>query len=185
MSAVRKKLRLGDLLVENRIISQLQLDAALDEQRKSGRKLGKIMVDHGYLTEDALLIFLSRQLGVPFVELAHYQFEPDVIAVLPEIYARRFRAVALKDKGDSLLVGMSDPTNIFAYDELSRIVGRSIDMAVVREQELLDTIERVYKQTDRISGIAEQLSDELKEGDFDVAQLAAGADLSEARTSAR
>jgi len=180
MSAVRKKLRLGDLLVENRIISQLQLDAALDEQRKSGRKLGKIMVDHGYLTEDALLIFLSRQLGVPFVELAHYQFEPDVIAVLPEIYARRFRAVALKDKGDSLLVGMSDPTNIFAYDELSRIVGRPIDMAVVREQELLDTIERVYKQTDRISGIAEQLSDELKEGDFDVAQLAAGADLSEA-----
>jgi MSHA biogenesis protein MshE len=180
MSAVRKKLRLGDLLVENRIISQLQLDAALDEQRKSGRKLGKIMVDHGYLTEDALLIFLSRQLGVPFVELAHYQFEPDVIAVLPEIYARRFRAVALKDKGDSLLVGMSDPTNIFAYDELSRIIGRPIDMAVVREQELLDTIERVYKQTDRISGIAEQLSDELKEGDFDVAQLAAGADLSEA-----
>lgn len=180
MSAVRKKLRLGDLLVENRIISQLQLDAALEEQRKSGRKLGKIMVDRGYLTEDAMLIFLSRQLGVPFVELAHYQFEPDVVAVLPEIYARRFRAVALKEKGDALLVGMSDPTNIFAYDELARIIGRPIDMAVVREQELLDTIERVYKQTDRISGIAEQLSDELKEGDFDVAQLAVGADLSEA-----
>ncbi len=180
MSAVRKKLRLGDLLVENKIISQGQLDAALEEQRKSGRKLGKIMIDHGHLSEDALLIFLSRQLGVPFVELAHYQFEADVVALLPEIYARRFRAVALKDKGDSLLVGMSDPTNIFAYDELARIIGRPIEIAVVREQELLDTIERIYKQTDQISGIAEQLSDELKEGDYDVAQFAAGADLSEA-----
>ncbi len=180
MNIARKKLRLGDLLVESKIISQLQLDTALDEQRKLGRKLGRILVDKGYLTEDGLLTFLSRQLAVPFVELSHYQFEPAVIALLPEIYARRFRAIALKDKGDSLLLGMSDPTNLFAYDELARIIGRPIDIAVVREQELLDIIERVYKQTDRISGIAEQLSDELREGDFDVAQLAADADLSEA-----
>ena len=180
MNIARKKLRLGDLLVESKIISQLQLDTALDEQRKLGRKLGRILVDKGYLTEDGLLTFLSRQLAVPFVELSHYQFEPTVIALLPEIYARRFRAIALKDKGDSLLLGMSDPTNLFAYDELARIIGRPIDIAVVREQELLDIIERVYKQTDRISGIAEQLSDELREGDFDVAQLAADADLSEA-----
>ncbi len=180
MNIARKKLRLGDLLVESKIISQLQLDTALEEQRKLGRKLGRILVDKGYLTEDGLLTFLSRQLAVPFVELSHYQFEPAVIALLPEIYARRFRAIALKDKGDSLLLGMSDPTNLFAYDELARIIGRPIDIAVVREQELLDIIERVYKQTDRISGIAEQLSDELREGDFDVAQLAADADLSEA-----
>ncbi len=180
MNIARKKLRLGDLLVESKIISQLQLDTALEEQRKLGRKLGRILVDKGYLTEDGLLSFLSRQLAVPFVELSHYQFEPAVIALLPEIYARRFRAIALKDKGDSLLLGMSDPTNLFAYDELARIIGRPIDIAVVREQELLDIIERVYKQTDRISGIAEQLSDELREGDFDVAQLAADADLSEA-----
>ena len=180
MNVSRKKLRLGDLLVESRIISKLQLDAALEEQRKSGRKLGKILVDHGYLTEDALLTFLSQQLSVPFVELGHYQFEAPVVALIPEIYARRFRAVALKDKGATLLVGMSDPTNIFAYDELARIIARPLEVAVVREQELLDTIDRIYRQTDRISGIAEQLSDELREGDFDVEQLAAGADLSDA-----
>ena len=180
MNAPRKKLRLGDLLVDSKIISQLQLDAALEEQRKSGRKLGKILVDHGYLTEDALLTFLSQQLSVPFVELGHYQFEAAVVALIPEIYARRFRAVALKDKGATLLVGMSDPTNIFAYDELARIIARPLEVAVVREQELLDTIDRIYRQTDRIFGIAEQLSDELREGDFDVEQLAAGADLSDA-----
>jgi MSHA biogenesis protein MshE len=75
---------------------------------------------------------------------------------------------------------MSDPTNLFAYDELARILARPIDIAVVREQELLDVIERVYKQNDRISGIAEQLSDELRDGDFDVIQFSADADMSEA-----
>ncbi len=180
MNIARKKLRLGDLLVENRIIQQAQLDAALEEQRKLGRKLGRILIDKGHLTEDALLTFLSRQLGVPFVELGDFEFESALINTLPEIYARRFRAIVLQDKGSSLLLGMSDPTNLFAYDELTRILGQPIDIAVVREQELLDVIERVYKQNDRISGIAEQLSDELREGDFDVTQFAADADMSEA-----
>ena len=157
MNISRKKLRLGDLLVENRIIQQEQLDAALEEQRKLGRKLGRILIDKGHLSEDALLSFLSHQLSVPFVDLADIQFETALVQLLPEIYARRFRALVLQDKGSSLLIGMSDPTNLFAYDELARILARPIDIAVVREQELLDVIERVYKQNDRISGIAEQL----------------------------
>lgn len=180
MNISRKKLRLGDLLVENRIIQQFQLDAALEEQRKFGRKLGKILIDKGHLTEDALLTFLSHQLGVPFVELAGMQFEPAVVQLLPEVYARRFRALVLQDKDTALLIGMSDPTNLFAYDELARILGRPLEIAVVREQELLDVIERVYKQNDRISGIAEQLSDELREGDFDVLQFGTDVDMSEA-----
>ena len=180
MSTGRKKLRIGELLVDNRIISQQQLDAALAEQQRSGRKLGRILIDSAYLTEDALLSFLSQQLNLPFVELAHYRFEQSVVHLIPEIHARRFRAIALKDKGVSVQVGLSEPTNIFAYDELSRIIGRPIEIAVVREQELLDALERVYARSDRIVGIAEQLSDELKEGDFDVDQLAAGADLSDA-----
>ncbi len=180
MSSMRKKVRIGELLVENRIISQQQLDAALGEQQRSGRKLGRILVDSAYITEDALLTFLSQQLNLPFVELAHYRFEPAVTRLIPEIHARRFRAIALKDKGTAVQIGLSEPTNIFAYDELSRLIGRPIEVAVVREQELLDALERVYAQSDRISGIAEQLSDELKEGDFDVDQLAAGADLSDA-----
>lgn len=176
----RKKIRIGDLLVENKIISQVQLDAALADQKKSGRKLGQILVENGYLREESLLTFLSQQLKIPFVELAHYKFEPQVIKLIPEIHARRFRAIALKDKGDSILVGMSDPTNIFAFDELARAVRRPLELAVVREQELLDALDRVYRQSEQISGFAEQLSEELKESDFDVDQLAAGADLTDA-----
>lgn len=178
--SVRRKLRLGDLLVENKIISQQQLETALADQKRSGRKLGQILIESGYLSEDALLSFLSQQLNVPFVELTHYKFEPEVVQRVPEIVARRFRAIALKEKGNTLLVGMSDPTNIFAFDELTRVTNRQIDVAVVREQELLDILDRVYRQSAQISGLAEQLSDELKESDFDVDQLALGADLSEA-----
>ena len=177
---VRKKLRLGDLLVEHKIISQTQLEAALADQKKSGRKLGQILIENGYLREDALLTLLSQQLNVPFVELAHYKFEPSVVKLIPEILARRFRAIALKDKGATILVGMSDPTNIFAFDELARVINRPLDLAVVREQELLDTLDRIYRQSEQITGFAEQLSDELEASDYDVNQLAAGADLTEA-----
>jgi type II secretory ATPase GspE/PulE/Tfp pilus assembly ATPase PilB-like protein len=166
VTAVRKKLRLGELLVDNRVISQQQLDAALAEHKKSGRQFGRNLVDSAFISEDARLSFLSQQLDPPFVELAHYRFEPAVVRLIPEIHARRFRAIALKDKGDCVQVGLSDATNIFAHDELSRIIGRPIEVAVVRAQELLDSLERVYQHTDRITGIAGQLSDELKEGDF-------------------
>ncbi|MBX9607119.1 MAG: GspE/PulE family protein [Gammaproteobacteria bacterium] len=175
-----RKIRLGDLLVEKKIISSHQLELALAEQKKSGRKLGQVLVDTGSLTQDSLLSFLSEQLNVPFVELAHYQFEPDTVKLVPEVHARRFRVVALKQRGQVLQVGMADPTNFFAYDELTRITHRTIEIAVVRENELLEVLDRVYRQGDQISGLAEQLSDELKESDFDVDQLAAGADLSEA-----
>lgn len=175
-----RKIRLGDLLVEKKVISAHQLDLALAEQKKSGRKLGQVLVETGCLTQDSLLTFLSEQLNVPFVELGHYQFEPDTIKLIPEIHARRFRVIALKQRGTTLLVGMADPTNLFAYDELTRLVHRQIEIAVVREDELLEVIDRAYRQSDQISGLAEQLNDELKDSDFDVDQLAAGADLSEA-----
>ena len=92
MNISRKKLRIGDLLVENRIIQQVDLDSALEEQRKFGRKLGRILIDKGHLTEEALLSFLSHQLGVPFVELADIQFEPALVHLLPEVYAQIGRA---------------------------------------------------------------------------------------------
>lgn len=177
---MRQKIRLGDLLVENKIISQAQLDAALAEQKKTGRKLGKILFENGYLAEDQLLEFLSRQLNIPFIDLLHYPFKPEVVRLIPEIYARRFRALALEARDDGVLVGMSDPTNIFAYDELARILKRPVKIAVVREADLLRTIDTVYRRTEEISGLAEQLKQELSAGDFDIQELSVGADVQDA-----
>ncbi|MFQ5659801.1 MAG: GspE/PulE family protein [Gammaproteobacteria bacterium] len=178
--AVKKKIRLGDLLVEQKIISQAQLKAALDDQKKSGRKLGRILIENGYVEENRILEVLSQQLNIPYVDLLHYKFDPDTVRLLPELQARRFRAIALAKTGEGLLVGMADPTDIFAYDELSRTLQSPIRIAVVREADLLQTIDIVYRKTDEISGFAEQLSDELSESDVDLQALVSDADVSDA-----
>lgn len=176
----RKKIRLGDLLIEAKLISQIQLEEVLDKQKKSGQKLGRILIDEGYITEDKMLEALSQQLKIPFVDLLHYKFNPDVIKLIPEIQSRRFRAVALTTDDSGVLVGMADPTNIFAYDELSRILNKPIKLAVVREIDLLKTIDTVYRKTDEISGFAEQLNEELTETDIDLGALLADADVADA-----
>ena len=176
----RKKVRLGDLLIEHNLISQAQLEQALGEQKSSGQKLGRVLIDDGYVTEDQILEVLSQQLKIPFVDLLHYKFNPETIKLIPEIQARRFRAVALSSDDNGIMVGMSDPTNIFAYDELSRVLQKPIRLAVVRESDLLKTIDTVYRKTDQISGFAEQLNDELTESDVDLGALLADADVADA-----
>jgi len=178
--AIRKKIRIGDLLVENKLISQVQLEEALADQKKSGRKLGKILIDNGYIEENRMLEVLSRQLKIPFIDLEHYKFNADTVKLLPEIQARRFRAITLTRDANGVLVGMADPTDIFAYDELARILNDTVRLAVVRESDLLKTIDLVYRKTDQISGFAEELSDELAESDIDLADLVSTADVAEA-----
>jgi MSHA biogenesis protein MshE len=176
----RKKVRLGDLLIDHKLISQAQLEQALSEQKKNGQKLGRVLIDDGYLTEDQMLEALSEQLKIPFVDLLHYKFNPDVIKLIPEIQSRRFRSVALSTDESGILVGMADPTNIFAYDELSRILKKPIRLAVVREIDLLKTIDTVYRKTDQIDNFAEELNEELTESDIDLGALLADADVADA-----
>tara|TARA_R110002096_G_scaffold247936_1_gene440306 strand:- start:26109 stop:27857 length:1749 start_codon:yes stop_codon:yes gene_type:complete len=177
---LRRKVRLGDLLIEAKLISQSQLEQALAEQKKTGQKLGKVLIADGYLTEDQMLDALSQQLKIPFVDLLHYKFNPDIIKLIPEIQSRRFRAVALSADNSGVLVGMADPTNIFAYDELSRILNKPIKLAVVREIDLLKTVDTVYRKTEQISGFAEQLNEELTDSDIDLGALLADADVADA-----
>ncbi len=176
----RKKIRLGDLLIDHKLISQAQLEQALSEQKSSGQKLGRVLIAEGYLTENQILDALSEQLKIPFVDLSHYKFNPDIIKLIPEIQSRRFRAVALSMDDNGILVGMADPTNIFAYDELARILRRPIRLAVVREIDLLKTIDTVYRKTDQISSFAEELNEELTESDIDLGALLADADVADA-----
>ncbi len=167
----QKKIRLGDLLVENKIISQAQLQAALADQKKNGRKLGRTLVDNGFIEEIQLLEFLSQQLRVPFIDLKRYRFTPETVRLIPEIQARRYRAIALDATGADVLVGMADPTDIFAYDELSRVLQRPLRTAVVREGDMLQAFDTIYRRTEEISSFAEELGEELRERDIDLGQL--------------
>lgn len=180
MSETRRKVRIGDLLVENNVITDEQLQTALSEQKRTGRKLGKTLTDLGYLEEDQLLNFLSQQLDIPFVQLRHYNFDHELVKKLPEAQARRFRSIVLAERNGELLVGMADPMDIFAYDELTRILDQPVKQAVVRESELLNTLDLVYRRTDEIASLAEELEDEIGDEAFDLADLGSDSDVNEA-----
>ncbi len=169
--AARKKVRLGELLVRDGLITEDQLKTALAEQKRRGRRLGNTLIELGYASEDEVLNSLARQLEIKRVDLGRYEFDPEKVKLLPETLARRFRAIVLDDDGQSLLVGMADPTDIFAYDELSRHLKRPLRQAVVSENELIRMIDRVYRRTAEISNLAEELGQELSESDYDVERL--------------
>ncbi len=167
----RRKLRLGDLLVQNGLISEGQLQLALDEQKRSGAKLGRAVIDMGFVSEQKLLEALSRQLDIPYVDLRQFKFNERLVLRLPEAMARRFRAILLVEESDGLLVGMSDPLDLYALDELSRLLRQPLKPAVVRESELLDNLDRFYRRTNEIAELAGQLDERLEESDFDFSGL--------------
>src|SRR5690606_29124878 len=161
----RQKIRIGDLLVQNKVIAESQLMQALAEQKKTGRKLGRVLIDMGFLDEDRLLEFLAQQLGTQLIDLKHFKFKAETVRLLPETHARRFRALGLAESQKDVLVGMADPTDIFAYDELARLLKKPVRAALVREADLLLAIDLVYRRTAEISTLAGELGDELAAGD--------------------
>lgn len=156
-----EKIRLGEILLRQKLLSEEQLKSALDEQKRSGRKLGRIFVDAGYVTEEQIGDALARQFQVPFINLKHFNIKPGIATRLPETLARRFRAIVLEDLDKAYRIGMADPTDLSAYDEIGRVLKRDVQLAVVSEPLLLQTIDRVYRRTEEISGLAQELGAEL------------------------
>ena len=173
-----QKIRLGEILLQQKLISEEQLQLALIEQKRSRRKLGRVFVDSGFVSEDTISGALARQLNIPYIHLKQYSLKQQAVQRLPEMQARRFRAIVLEDQANLLLVGMADPTDLFAYDEIARITKRNISLAVVNEQELLQAIDRMYRRTEEITTLARELEQELGDDviDFGALGLSAGAE---------
>ena len=156
-----EKVRLGDLLVQQKLISQEQLKFALEQQKRSGRKLGRVLVDNAFVTEENISEALGKQLNIPYINLKYFNINIELVRLLQESQARRFRSMILEERNGMLLVGMADPTDLTAFDEITRIVKRDIDVAVVTEGQLLESIDRGYRRTDEISGLARELSEDI------------------------
>lgn len=169
--AFRKKIRLGDLLVEKGLITNDQLMLALQEQKKLGRKLGGTLVELGMIDEDSILNLLSSQLGIPLVNLSTFNYEDEVVRTLSESIARRYRAIVLEERTNDYLVGMADPTDIYALDEIQEKLSKTISQAIVRESSLLETFDKVYRRTEEISALAEELGQELSSGGEELSSL--------------
>lgn len=176
----RAKVRLGDLLVEKKLISETQLQSALTEQRKSGRKLGRVLIDSGYVEEEAMLTTLSAQIGIPYVDLSTFELNPQLIKRLPETDARRYRALILKETADGLLVAMGDPTDIFNYDAIVKALKCSIELAAVRESELLSTIDRMYSSSEQLQSLASEVGKDMSDSAVNLDRLIAVSSESDA-----
>jgi len=168
---VPQKFRLGDLLVQAGLITDAQLQEALQEQRNSGRKLGRVLIDREWLTEAQIAKAVARQIHAPFVDLVHFPLKPELAQLLPETHARRMRAIVLDETPAGLMIGMADPTDIYAYDEIARLLKRNVDIAVVTESHLLTALDRAYRSTKEIEGLARELTSELAGIESDLGDL--------------
>ena len=156
-----KKIRIGDRLVEANLISDDQLNKALEQQKHTGRHLGQTLIELNIISEDDLMLFLSQQLNIDYIDLKKFTLDPQIVKQIPEIHARRLRALALEFRNDMLLVGMADPTDIVAHDELQRILKSPFQIALIKESIILKAIDKLYRQTEKIKGLAQEVDDQL------------------------
>jgi len=169
--AFTKKIRLGDLLVEKGLITEDQLQHALGEQKKLGRKLGGTLVELGMIDENSLLNLLASQLNIPLIDINNYNYSNEVAKLLPESIARRYRALVLEDRERDYLVAMADPTDIYALDEIQSKLKKPVSQAIVRESALLENFDLVYRRTEEISALASELGQDLTDTATDLSEL--------------
>lgn len=164
------KMRLGDLLVHEAVITEDQLKEALGAQKETGRKLGQALQDLGMVTEEGLLNFLAQQLNIPLIDISQKKIDPDVVKLVPEVQARRLKALALEDRGSTVLIGMSDPADLSVVDVLSSLIPKPLELAIVRESQLYHAFDTYYRRTEDIASFASELASEYEDEDeFDFA----------------
>ncbi len=177
---LRQKIRLGDLLVENHVISNDQLMDALKQQKTTGQKLGATLINLGYVGEEQLLRFLAQQLKIAYIDLPNFKVNKGAIERLSEIQARRFRTLVVDEKHDGYLIVMADPTDLNRYDQICALLQKPVDVAVAKESDIIRNIDLFYRKTSEISTLAEELQDELGSDEFELPTLAETTDTDEA-----
>ncbi len=136
--------RLGDLLVKEKIITPEQLEQASKVQKEQSCRLGSALVKLGFLTDEDVTNFLSRQYGVPAINLSYFEIDAAVVKLIPFETAKRYQILPLSRVGASLTIAMVDPTNVFAMDDIKFMTGFNIEPVVASESSILAGIEKAY-----------------------------------------
>ena len=145
-----KSKKLGEILVDSKLLNPTQLEYALTEARKRNMRLGTALVSLNILSEDDIINALSQQLSIKKIELSKIAIDPAIGKILPEALSKQFKMVAINLSDNILTVVLSDPLNVFAGDALKKAVNYDIEIAVAREHEILRTIDFVYSAKDII-----------------------------------
>jgi len=159
--------RLGEILLKESLITQDQLDKALEFQRSNGGKLGSCLTKMGFITDDDITGVLSRQYGVPSINLKYYEIDPNVIKLIPQDTALRYQVVPLSRVGSVLTIAMTDPTNVFAMDDIKFMTGFNVEPVVASESAIAEAISRFYgggaSTHEELSSLMKDLVDEEQE----------------------
>lgn len=158
--------RLGEILVANNLITREHLARSLEEQKESSGqlKLGTILIKNGFISEQDLTSFLSKQYGVPSINLSELEVDPAVIKIIPAEVAQKYQIIPVNRAGSTLIVAMSDPSNIFAVDDIKFMTGYNVEVVVASEAALKAAIDKFYDQS---ASLADVMGD-LEMEDFEV-----------------
>lgn len=154
----RRRVLLGQILLEAAIVNQAQLELALKEQRKSGERLGNIVLSMGLGTQDGIAAAIAQQLGIEFIRLADAPPDEAALLTVPEAIARRNQVIPIRERDRDLVVGMVDPLDILAVDDLRRLTGFNIVPAVIT----LDDFHRALGQYPSMAGTVSEVIEEIR-----------------------
>jgi len=161
--ATVENFRLGEMLVSESLLTPEQLKEALDTQKKTGKRLGDTLVTLGFISEEAIAAALSRQLGIPYITLANYEIDSDIIKTIPEETVRKYKIIPVDKTGKTLTVALSDPANIFILDELKLLTKCEIIPLISYDSDIQRAIDQYYRKSDAI----EQVLKDMKDADME------------------
>src|SRR5215469_3381738 len=151
--------RLGEILIKENLITSDQLRQALEHQKTSGGRLGTVLMKLGFISDDEITGVLSRQYGVPSINLKYYEVDAAVIKLIPQDTAVRYQIVPLSRVGSTLTIAMTDPTNVFAMDDIKFMTGFNVEPVVASETAIAEAISKFYGEAES----EEQLSKVIKD----------------------
>lgn len=157
----RKPMRLGELLIQTGKLNQSQVEKALEIRKKSGKRLGEVLVSEGFLTELDVIEALEFQLGVPYIDLDTYNFNTDLVKLIPENIVRRHELIAIDKRNDIIMVAMVDPLNIVAIDDIKLYLKYEIQPVIAERSKVLNLINRYYSTGDQAKKVLAELADDF------------------------
>jgi len=151
--------RLGDMLVKAALITREQLNQALQQQQTSGGRIGTNLVRLGFISEDDITSFLSRQYGVPSINLSHFEIDGTVIKLIPSEIAQKHQVIPINRTGNILTVAKADPSNIFAIDDVKFMTGFKVEPVVAAETSIKNAINKYYDSAGMVEDIMKNFDD--------------------------
>src|SRR6202047_1648539 len=144
--------RIGDLLLKEKRITPEQLQQALNHQKANGGKLGYNLVKMGFVKDEEITALLSKQYGVPSINLTQFEIDPAVIKLIPADTAQKYQIIPLSRAGATLTIAMTDPTNVFAMDDIKFMTGYNVEPVVASESAVIEAIQRYYPAVSKAAG---------------------------------